>query len=160
LITQLTRIELDKDLEESHMRNRQLIAQWAYENGRNENIVEFIRQNEKTYLRINNYEALRNLFGELLKEIQRIKSEGDFNAAQKLVENYGVKVDRELHREILERYKRLNLAPYTGFLNPEYSLVRNNSGEIVDVELYQVDDFTSQMLDYSNNFSFLPLIND
>ncbi|HBL75776.1 MAG TPA: dihydrofolate reductase [Prolixibacteraceae bacterium] len=160
LLTQLTRIEPGKDLEESHMRNRQLIARWAYETGKKENVSEFIQKEGKTYIVIRNYERLRELFGELLHEIQRIKSEGDFVAAQQLVENYSVKVDRNLHREILERFKKLDIAPYAGFLNPEYELVTNGKGEITDVKITEATDFTTQMIQYSEQFGFLPLVND
>ena len=159
LLTQLVRIEPGKDLEESHMRNRQLIAQWTYKKGKKENIIEKKIKNNKTYFVINNYKGLRELFGKLLQEVQRIKSEGDYNAARELIENYGVKVDTELHAEVLNRYKKLNLAPYSGFINPEYTpLIKNN--EIIDVVINYPEDFTKQMLQYSENHSFLPLINN
>ncbi|MFY9150790.1 MAG: dihydrofolate reductase [Prolixibacteraceae bacterium] len=160
LLTQLTRIEAGKDIEESHMRNRQLIARWAYEAGKSENVVEFVRSNDKTYVRINDYQALRRLFGELLREVQRIKSEGDLEAARDLVENFGVKVDRQLHDEILARFEKLDLAPYTGFLNPVYELKTWPCGTPSDVLISHEEDFTSQMLRYSNDFGFLPMIND
>ncbi len=155
LLTQLTRIEPGKDLEESHMRNRQLIARWAYENGREDGVVEFFVQNGKTYIRINDYRKLRDLFGQLLKEVQRIKSEGDLEAAKLLVETYGVKVDRELHAEILSRFEKLNIAPYAGFVNPELTLVKNETGEIVDVAVDYSTDYTEQMLSYSEKYGFL-----
>lgn len=160
LITQLTRIEPGKDIEESHMRNRQLIARWAYEAGKEHNVVEFVRSGEKTFVRINDYQELRSLFGLLLKEIQRIKSEGDFEAARDLVENFGVKVDRQLHEEVLARFKKLDLAPYAGFLNPVYELKIWPCGTPNDVLISYDEDYTSQMLRYSKEFGFLPMEND
>lgn len=157
LITQLTRIEPGKDIEESHMRNRQLIARWVYEAGKDQDIVEFVRKDEKTFVRINDYQKLRELFGQLLKEIQRIKSEGDFEAAKNLVEGYAVKVDRLLHAEILERFEKLDLAPYAGFLNPVYELKTWPCGTPYDVEIRYDEDYTSQMLRYSADFGFLPM---
>lgn len=159
LLTQLTRIEPGKDIEESHMRNRQLIAKWAYENGKAENVVEFYKSDGKPYLRINNYQKLRELFGQLLKEIQRIKSEGDFEAAKNLVETYAVKVDQQLHQEILERFKKLDLAPYAGFLNPVYELKTWPCGTPNDVLIRYDEDYTSQMLRYSKDYGFLPMEN-
>ena len=155
LITQLTRIEPGKDIEESHMRNRQLIARWAYEHGKKDHVIEFFVRDGKRYVTINNYEQLRSLFGELLREIQRIKSEGDYPAAKDLVDNYGVKVDRSLHEEIFYRFKRLGIAPYAGFLNPKLKLVRNNDGKVTDVSVEYADDYTSQMLEYSQSYGFL-----
>ncbi|WP_299576878.1 dihydrofolate reductase [uncultured Sunxiuqinia sp.] len=155
LITQLTRIEPGKDLEESHMRNRQLIARWAFEHGQAEAVVEWVKRDGKTYVQINDYQKLRKLFGELLAEVQRIKSEGDLKAAAELVENYGVKVDPDLHNEVLERFSRLNIAPYAGFLNPELKLKTADGGEVVDVEVAYAEDFAGQMLAYGQNFSFL-----
>jgi len=160
LLTQLTRIEPGKDIEESHMRNRQLIACWVYEAGKAQNVVEFIRSEQKTYVRINNYLALRELFGQLLREIQRVKSEGDFEAAKLLVENFGVKVDRQLHEEILARFKKLNLAPYSGFLNPVYELKAWPCGTPEDVLISYNEDYASQMLRYSTDFGFLPMVNE
>jgi len=160
LITQLTRIEPGKDIEESHMRNRQLIARWAYEAGKADNVVEFVCSGGKTFVRINDYQDLRGLFGRLLKEIQRIKSEGDLEAARNLVENFGVKVDRQLHEEVLARFKRLDLAPYAGFLNPVYELKTLPSGMPSDVLIRYNEDYTSQMLRYSNDYGFLPIVND
>jgi dipeptidyl-peptidase-3 len=159
LLTQLTRIEPGKDIEESHMRNRQLIARWAYEAGKAENVVEFFRKENKIFVRINDYQKLRDLFGQLLKEIQRIKSEGDFEAARNLVENYAVKVDRKLHDEILERFKKLDLAPYAGFLNPVYELKTWPCGTPNDVLIRYDEDYTAQMLRYSNEYGFLPIEN-
>lgn len=160
LITQLTRIEPGKDIEESHMRNRQLISRWAYEKGKGRNVVEFFSSNGKTFVRINDYLALRKLFGQLLKEIQRIKSEGDFEAARSLVEIFGVKVDRKLHIEILERFKKLDIAPYAGFVNPVYELKTNSDGISEDVLISYEEDYISQMLRYSREYGFLPMIND
>jgi dipeptidyl-peptidase III len=154
IFTQLKRIEPGKDIEEAHMRNRQLIARWCYEKGKAENVIEQMKRDGKTYFRINDFVRLRALFGELLKEIQRIKSEGDYAAAKAIVETYGVKVDRELHREMLERYKRLDLAPYGGFMNPVFTPVEKN-GEITDVLVTYPGDFTAQMLEYGKKYSFL-----
>jgi len=159
LLTQLTRIEPGKDIEESHMRNRQLIARWAYEAGKSQNVVEFVHSEEKTFVRINDYQALRDLFGQLLKEIQRIKSEGDFESARNLVENFGVKVDRKLHEEVLARFKKLDLAPYAGFLNPVYELKTWPCGTPNDVLISYDEDYTSQMLRYSKDYGFLPIEN-
>lgn len=160
LITQLTRIEPGKEIEESHMRNRQLISRWAYENGKTQKVVEFFGHSGKTCVKINDYLALRELFGQLLKEIQRIKSEGDFEAARNLVETYGVKVDRKLHDEILERFKKLDVAPYAGFLNPVYELKANPDGTPEDVLISYEEDYISQMLRYSREYGFLPIEND
>ena len=158
LITQLTRIELGDNLEEAHMRNRQLNAMWAYEMGKKDNVIEFIKKDGKTYVQINNYEKLRDLFGQLLREIQRIKSEGDFKAGQALVENYGVKIDPTLHKEVLERYKKLNLAPYAGFIQPKLTAIKEGD-KIIDVKVEYPTDFTQQMLEYSKNYTFLPVKN-
>lgn len=158
LITQLTRIKLGDEIEEAHMRNRQLVAKWAYEKGKSQNVIEFFQRDGKTYVRVNDYTKLRALFGELLKEIQRIKSEGDFKAGQALVETYGVKVDQVLHKEILERYAKLNLAPYSGFIQPKLVAVYEGD-KIVDVKVEYPKDFTEQMLEYSKNYSFLPVYN-
>lgn len=155
LITQLTRIEPGKDIEESHMRNRQLICRWVYEAGKVQNVLEFVCSGEKTFVRINDYQLLRVLFGQLLKEIQRIKSEGDFEAARYLVETFGVKVDRELHDEVLERFRKLDLAPYAGFINPVYELKTGPCGTPNDVLIRYDEDYTSQMLRYSRNYGFL-----
>jgi len=147
LMVQLTRILPGNQLEESHMRNRQMIAAWVYEKGRAQGIIERIGRNGKTYFMIHDYEGLRCLFGELLAEVQRIKSEGDFEAARTLIETYGVKVDSSLHGEVLERYRKLGVAPYAGFINPVYKPVMNE-GAIVDVKIEYPDDFLCQMLDY------------
>lgn len=159
LLTQLTRIEPGKDIEESHMRNRQLISRWAFEAGKAQNVVEFISHEGKTFVRINDYWELRSLFSQLLKEIQRIKSEGDFEAARNLVENFGVKVDRKLHEEVLARFKKLDLAPYAGFLNPVYELKTWPCGTPNDVSIRYDEDYTSQMLRYSRDYGFLPMEN-
>lgn len=147
LMVQLTRILPGNQLEESHMRNRQMIAAWVYEKGRAQGIIERIGRNGKTYFMIHDYEGLRCLFGELLAEVQRIKSEGDFETARTLIETYGVKVDSSLHGEVLERYRKLGVAPYAGFINPVYKPVMNE-GVIVDVKIEYPDDFLSQMLAY------------
>ena len=158
LMTQLVRIEPGKDIEESHMRDRALIANWVYEHASN-NEVELIQRDGKTYLQINDYEGLRHLFGELLKEIQRITSEGDYEAGKALVEQYAVKVNQELHQEILARYAALNLAPYKGFVNPRYIVETDADGNITDVKLDFTEGFIEQHLRYSNDYANLPAIN-
>ncbi len=158
LLTQLARIELGNNLEESHMRNRQMVAGWAYEMGREENVIERVMREEKTSYVINDYARLRELFGELLSELQRIKSQGDFEAGKALIETYGVKVDPLLHAEVLERYARLNIAPYSGIINPLLKAVMKGD-EIVDVTIEYPDDFTEQMLYYAEHYSFLPNMN-
>lgn len=158
LLTQLVRIEPGKNIEESHMRNRQLIAAWAVEKGRDSNVIEKIIRNGKTYFVINDYDKLRNLFGKLLAEIQRIKSEGDFEAAKELVEKYGVKVSGSLHQEVLRRWEKLKIAPYAGFINPLLSPVYEQD-EIVDIEVSYPDNFAEQMLYYSRHYSTLPVGN-
>ena len=160
LMTQLVRIAKGKDVEEAHMRNRQLIARWAYEHGQRDKVVEIVRREGKSYVVINDYRRLRELFAQLLAEIQRIKSEGDFEAAKQLVENYGVKIDPQLHEEILERYKKLNLAPYKGFVNPVMRLVKNAQGEVTDVTLDYTEGYAAQMLRYSRDYSYLNSYND
>lgn len=153
LLTQLVRVEKGQNIEESHMRNRQLIAKWAYELGRGE-VIEEVKQSGKRYYKINSYEKLRDIFGEQLKEIQRVKSEGDYAKADYLIRTYGVEVDQELHQEVLDRYAALNLAPYSGFVNPVYRLVEEG-GEIVDVTISYDQNFTEQMLNYSEFYSLL-----
>ena len=160
LMTQLVRIAKGKDVEEAHMRNRQLIARWTYEHGQRDKVVEIVRREGKSYVVINDYRRLRELFAQLLAEIQRIKSEGDFQAAKQLVENYGVKIDPQLHEEILERYKKLNLAPYKGFVNPVMRLVKNAQGEVTDVTLDYTEGYAAQMLRYSRDYSYLNSYND
>ncbi|WP_425237525.1 dipeptidyl-peptidase 3 family protein [Ulvibacterium sp.] len=155
LITQLIRIELGNDIEEDHMVNRQWVSAWAFEKGQADNVIEKVERDGKTFYNINDYAKLRNLFGELLKEAQRIKSEGDFKAAQDLVEGYGVKVNQDLHAQVLERNRQFTSAPYSGFVNPVLELQTNASGEIVDVEVKQPKSFTDQMLDYTKRFGFL-----
>ena len=150
LMVQLTRVKLGNNLEESHMRNRQLIASWVYEKGKEANVIERVNREGKTYFTIRDYEALRMLFGRLLVEVQRVKSEGDFEGARDLIENYGVRVDPVLHQEVLERYQKLNVAPYAGFVNPKYRLVEKE-GSVVDVEIEYPTDFLTQMLEYGNN---------
>ncbi len=156
LMTQLVRIEPGKNIEEAHMRNRALIARWVYEKGAAENVVEMFKRDGKTYVRINDYAKLRGLFGELLAEMQRIKSEGDYEAGKRIVEAYGIKVDPELHREVLERYAALELAPYGGFVNPQLELKTDAQGKVTDVTVSYPDDFKAQMLGYGRDFSFLP----
>lgn len=160
LMTQLTRIEPGKSVEEAHMRNRQLIARWAYEKGKADKVVEFKERDGKTFVVVNDYAKLRNLFGQLLAEIQRVKSEGDFNGAKNLVENFGVKVDSKLHSEVLTRYKALNLKPYKGFINPVFELVKDKDGKITDVKISYKENYVEQMLRYSKEFSVLPTYND
>ena len=141
------------------MRCRSAISHWVYEKGKAENVVEMISRDGKTYVKINDYQKLRSLFGELLKEIQRIKSEGDFNAGKKLIEEYGVKIDPKLHAEVLDRYSKLNLAPYTGFVNPRLVPVYDVNGKITDVTVEYTDDYMGQMMFYGKNYSFLPVKN-
>ena len=158
LMTQLTRIQPGKDIEEAHMRNRQLIAKWCLEKGKADNVIEKKTKDGKTYFVINDYQKLHKLLGELLKEVQRIKSEGDYEAGKALVENFGVKVDQDLLKEVLERYKKLNLAPYAGFINPDYIPVEKE-GQIVDVKITYPIDYTGQMMKYGKEYSFLPTYN-
>lgn len=159
LLTQLVRIKPGNNIEEAHMRNRALIARWAYEKGKEKNVVELYQQNGKTYLRINDYEALRQLFGRLLAEVQRVKSEGDYKAAHDLVEGYGVKVDPVLHTEMIARYNQLNIAPYKGFINPVYTAVTDRNGHITDVKIDYKESYEHQMLRYSKEYAPLPFIN-
>ena len=158
-MTQLSRIELGKDVEESHMRNRKLIAEWCYEKGKAENVIELVKENGKTYIVVNDFVRLRELFGELLCEVQRIKSEGDYEAGKALVENYAVKVEPTLHAEVIARNKALNIEPYGGFVNPEYTPVYDKKGRIIDVKISYPADYVQQHLDYGKNYSFLPSIN-
>ena len=160
LMTQLVRIDLGNNIEEAHMRNRALIAHWCYEQGKADNVVEMVKKDGKTYVKINDYERLRQLFGKLLAEIQRIKSEGDYTAAQKLVETYAVKIDPTLHKEVLERYKKLDLAPYKGFINPVYTPEYDSKGNITDVKIDYTESYADQMLRYSTQYRTLPLINE
>ncbi len=154
LMTQLTRIEPGKTVEQAHMRGRAMVSHWVYEKGKPDNVISREIKDGKTYFVINDYEKLRVLYGELLKEVQRITSEGDYEAARDLVENYGVQVDQDLHREVLERYRKLNLAPYAGFINPVYTPVIEN-GKMVDVTIGYANDYVKQMLRYGRDYSFL-----
>ena len=156
LITQLTRILEGKNIEEAHMRNRALISRWCYENGKADNVIEMFKKDGKTYVKINDYKKLRELFGTLLAEIQRIKSEGDYAAGAAMVEKYAVKVDPELHKEVLERYRALNLAPYGGFVNPKLTQVFDEKGNLKDIEISYPDNFAEQMLWLSKNYSIKP----
>lgn len=158
LMTQLVRIEPGKDVEEAHMRNRQLIAQWVYQHAANKE-VEIVERDGKHYLQINDYEGLRGLYGQLLAEIQRITSEGDYAAAKEIVETYAVKVDQPLHQEILDRYAHLNLAPYKGFVNPVYTPVYDTEGNITDVKIDYTEGYVEQHLRYSRDYSWLPDVN-
>ena len=160
LMTQLVRIEPGNNVEEAHMRNRQLIARWVFEKGAADKVVELVKKDGKTYVVVNDYEKLRALFGELLSEIQRIKSTGDYQSAHDLVESYAVKVDPALHAEVLERYKKLNLAPYKGFVNPKYEAVVDAAGKITDVKVTYDEGYAEQMLRYSKDYSNLPSINN
>lgn len=160
LMTQLVRIEPGNNVEEAHMRNRQLIARWVFEKGAADKVVEMVKKAGKTYVVVNDYEKLRNLFGELLAEVQRIKSTGDWAAARDLVESYAVKVDSVLHAEVLERYRKLNLAPYKGFVNPKYEAVTDADGRITDVKVTYDEGYAEQMLRYSKDYSLLPSRND
>ena len=150
LMVQLTRVKFGNNLEESHMRNRQLIASWVYEKGKADNVIERVSRDGKTYFTIRDYEALRKLFGRLLAEVQRVKSEGDFEGARNLIENYGVRIDPVLHQEVLERYQKLSVAPYAGFVNPKYRLVEEE-GKVMDVKIEYPTDFLTQMLEYGDN---------
>ena len=158
MMTQLARIEPGKNVEEAHMRNRKLIAEWCYEQGKADNVIEWVEQDGKTYVVVNDYTKLRELLGRMLREVQRIKSEGDFEAGKTLVEKYAVTVDPKLHAEVLTRYKALDIEPYSGFVNPQYELVEKN-GKVVDVKVSYPNDYVKQMLEYSRDYSFLPNLN-
>ena len=158
LMTQLARIKPGDNIEEAHMRNRQLIAAWVYEKGQSDKVIERVVRDGKTYFVINDYDQLRELFGQLLREVQRIKSQGDYKAGKDLVETYGVKVEPELHAEVLERYGKLGIAPYGGFINPRLTAVMDGD-KIVEVEIEYPIDFTNQMLEYARDYSFLPTYN-
>ncbi|SCD20810.1 Peptidase family M49 [Proteiniphilum saccharofermentans] len=158
-MTQLTRIQPGKDIEQAHMRNRALISNWVIENGKADNVVELQQRDGKTYVVINDYDKLRSLFGELLAEVQRIKSEGDYEAGKNLVEKYGVKVNANLHKEVLARYEALNIAPYKGFVNPVYKLVTDDKGKVTDVTVSYDENYVNQQLRYSRQYSVLPLKN-
>ena len=158
MMTQLSRIELGKNVEESHMRNRKMIAEWCYEKGLENNVIEWIEKDGKKYIVVNDFDALRNLFGDMLYEVQRIKSEGDYEAGKELVEKYGVTVEPELHKQVRERYYALGIEPYGGFVNPEYTLVEQD-GQVVDVVVSYPTNYAEQHLHYSKDYSFLPSIN-
>ncbi|MDR6843503.1 dipeptidyl-peptidase 3 family protein [Flavobacterium granuli] len=159
LMTQLVRLELGANIEEAHMRNRQWVSAWVFEKGKKDNVIEKITRDGKTYFNITDYDKLHDLFGQLLKEVQRIKSEGDFEAGKALVENYGVKVDQKIHAEILERNKQFPDAPYSGFVNPVLVPKLNAKGEIISIAIQQPKTFAEQMLNYSKIYGFLPLEN-
>ena len=160
LMTQLVRIEPGNNVEEAHMRNRQLIARWVFEKGAADKVVEMVKKEDKTYVVVNDYGKLRELFGQLLAEVQRIKSTGDLQAAHDLVEAYAVKVDPTLHAEVLKRYKKLNLAPYKGFVNPKYETLTDADGKITDVKVTYEEGYAEQMLRYSKDYSTLPPMNN
>jgi len=159
LMTQLIRLNLGDDVEEAHMRNRQWVSAWVYEKGKPDNVIEKVTKDGKTYFNINDYDKLHSLFGELLMETQRIKSEGDYEAVQALVENYGVKVDQDIHSEVLERNKQFTSAPYSGFVNPVLVAEKDDNGEIIAVKVTQPEGFPEQMMEYSKTYSFLPEVN-
>ncbi len=159
LMTQLTRIKLGDNIEQSHMRNRQLISKWVFEKGTANNVIEKKMKEGKTYFVINDYNKVRTLFGELLSEIQRVKSEGDFEAAKNLVENYAVKIDQELHAEVIERYSKLNLAPYSGFVNPVYNVETDANGKISNITLDYTEGYAEQMMRLAKDHSWLPTYN-
>lgn len=158
-MTQLTRIQPGKDIEQAHMRNRATISNWVLEKGKEDNVVALEKKDDKTYLVVNDYEKLRVLFGELLSEVQRIKSEGDFEAAKALIETYGVKVNQDIHKEVLSRYESLDIAPYKGFVNPVYKLVTDDNGNVVDVTVSYNENYIDQQMRYSRQYSVLPLKN-
>ena len=155
-MTQLTRIQPGKDVEQAHMRNRQLIATWVLEQAAESKAAEMKERDGKTYIVINDYEKVRELFGELLSEIQRIKSTGDFAAAKNLIETYAVKVNQPIHKELLERYEALSLSPYRGFINPVYKLVKNDEGKVTDVTVSYDENYVDQHMRYSKQYSSLP----
>lgn len=157
LMTQIVRVKSGKEIEEAHMRNRSAISHWVFEKGKVQKVVEIIKRNDKTFVKINDYRKLQALFGELLREVQRIKSEGDYEAGKRLIEEYGVKIDPVLHHEILERYAKLNLAPYTGFVNPMLIPVYDQNSLMTDVKVKYINDYLGQMMDYGKNYSFLSL---
>lgn len=155
LMTQLNRIEPGKDVEEAHMRNRQLIANWVLQHGKKDKVVELVKKNGKTYVKINDYRKMRDLFAQLLAEVQRIKSEGDYAAGNKLVNDYGVKVDKKLHKEVLDRFSKLDIPPYRGFVNPVYTAVYDDKGNITDVTISYDENYVDQMLRLSRDYSTL-----
>lgn len=159
LMAQLRRIEKGENIEEDHMRNRQMVAAWVYEKGQAENVIEKVVRDGKTYFEINDYQKLRVLFGELLREVQRIKSTGDYEGGKALVENYGVQVDKELHAEVLARSEKLGIPPYGAFINPKLTAEKDEEGNIISVNIEYPDDFLNQMLEYGKNYSLLPVVN-
>jgi len=158
LITQLVRIKLGDQIEEAHMRNRQLNAMWVYKMGEKDSVIQFIKRDGKTFVQIRDYEKLRILFGQLLREIQRIKSEGDFTAGKNLVENYGVNIDPVLHKEILDRYAKLGLKPYKGFIQPRL-VAEMKEGKATNIRVEFPTSFFQQMMEYGKNYSYLPVKN-
>ncbi len=159
LVAQLIRLELGDEIEEAHMRNRQWVSAWAYEKGKADNVIEKVKRNGKTFYNINDYNKLQEIFGQLLRETQRIKSEGDFKAVEELVEGYGVKVDQEIHKEVLQRNKQFKSAPYSGFVNPVIVPITNENGEITSFTIEQPKTFAEQMINYAKKYSFLPTVN-
>jgi dipeptidyl-peptidase-3 len=157
LMLQLRRIKPGKTIEQAHMRNRSMVAHWVYEKGQAENVIAEVKRDGKTYYDIQDYDKLRTLFGELLKEVQRVKSQGDYEAGKNLIENYGVQVDPTIHEEVLARAEKLNIPPYGGFINPRLVPVTDDAGEITDIKVEYPDDFTKQMIEYGNKYSFLPV---
>lgn len=158
LMTQLNRIEFGKDVEEAHMRNRQLIAKWVLEHGKKKgkggkDVVQLVKKGGKTYVKINDYPMMRQLFGQMLGEIQRVKSEGDYKGGNELIQKYAVKIDPKLHKEVIERFSTLDIPPYRGFINPVYTPVRNAAGEITDVTISWPENYVEQMLRLSNEYS-------
>ena len=158
LLVQLKRVKLGRDIEEAHMRNRQMVALWAYEHGKKENVIEKKMLDKKTYFVVNDYDKLRVLFGELLKELQRIKSQGDYKAGKDLIENYGVKTDPVLHKEVWDRYESLKMAPYQGFIQPKLTPVTKGD-KIIDVKISYPKDFILQMMEYGRDYALLPAMN-
>jgi len=155
LLTQITRIQLGKNIEQAHMRSRAMVSHWVYEKGLPENVISRIEKDGKTYFVVNDYQKLQGLYGQLLSEVQRITSEGDYEAAKNLVETYGVKIDQDLHKEVLARYAKLNLAPYAGFINPVYTPVMDANGKIIDIKISLPEDYIAQMLEYGKKYGFL-----
>jgi dipeptidyl-peptidase-3 len=158
MMTQLRRIEPGKDIEQAHMRNRSMVAHWVFEKGSEAGAVEMVKRDGKTFIDIKDYDKMRELFGELLREVQRIKSQGDYAAAKAIFENYGIKVDQAIHQEVLARSEKLNIPPYGGFINPRLVPVMEGDN-ITDVKVEYPDDFTEQMLEYAQKYSFLPEVN-
>ncbi len=159
MMIQLQRIKKGSLIEEAHMRNRQLICKWVFEKGAKDHVISKMVKDHKTYFVINDYKKLRNLFGQLLRELQRIKSEGDYEAGKALVENYGVQVDPKLHEEVLERVAKLDIPPYSGFVNPVLTPIKGKEGKIIDVKVSQPASFEEQMLDYAKRYTNLPDVN-